>query len=387
MTRSAGSALVASWGVTVATALPPALAAAMSAQILRELAVSHAAFGFAIGSCFLANAIVSPMAGRLVDRLGDRNSIRLSTVLVSLSLLGIAFFGGSYPAFVAFFTVGGFAMALSGPAGSVLLTGAAGLARQPLLFGVRQALVPAASLLSGAAVPVLTALTLGWRWGFFIGGVLVLALLGAGPFPARRRIMSLAPTTALYRANELWLLALVFALAGSAAMAFTSFVADYAVSRGMTADTGGIILAIGSAAAVVTRIAMGYVVGRWRIDALEATAVMLLVGVGGLVWVLLGSASTVLPAAILVLAGGWGWMGLVLFSVTFGFGDNPGRANGIVQTGGAAGGIIGPVVVGIAVERLSYGWAWGVAASLMLVAASILAIVCVRRRMLRAALR
>ena len=51
--------------------------------------------------------------------------------------------------------------------------------RLGLSFGVKQAAIPLATLLAGAAVPAV-ALTVGWRWAYVIAsGLAVLALLGA----------------------------------------------------------------------------------------------------------------------------------------------------------------------------------------------------------------
>src|SRR5205823_1137887 len=51
--------------------------------------------------------------------------------------------------------------------------------RLGLSFGVKQAAIPLATLLAGAAVPAV-ALTVGWRWAYVIAaGLAVLALVGA----------------------------------------------------------------------------------------------------------------------------------------------------------------------------------------------------------------
>lgn len=52
--------------------------------------------------------------------------------------------------------------------------------RLGLSFGIKQAAIPLATLLAGAAVPAV-ALTLGWRWAYGIGAVLALAALLISP--------------------------------------------------------------------------------------------------------------------------------------------------------------------------------------------------------------
>ena len=56
--------------------------------------------------------------------------------------------------------------------------------RLGLSFGIKQAAIPIATLLAGAAVPTV-ALTIGWRWAYLIGAAV--ALLAAARDPARRR--------------------------------------------------------------------------------------------------------------------------------------------------------------------------------------------------------
>ncbi len=373
--------LAASLGVTVATALPPALAGAMAAQIIGELGIAHAAFGVAVGAFFLTNAVVSPWAGALADRLGEHRSVQVAVTLSSVSMLGVAACGTSYPMIVAFLLLGGLGAAVGGPAGSILLAGAAGLRWQALLFGVRQAFVPAASLLGGLAVPIFAGAVFGWRIAFLTGGALVilLAFMGRARRPPGKTVGELAGLSP-YRLHELWLLAVVFALSGSAANAVTTFVVDYAATAGQSLAFGGMALAMASSAAIVARVAIGYWVGRLRLDSLKVTAVMLVIGIGGFAWIAAGPATAILPGSVLGMAGAWGWSGLLIYAVTFGFGESPGRANGIVQAGGASGGILGPVLTGWTVQTFSYTAAWTLATVLVSLSAVIVVVLLVRRR-------
>lgn len=377
-----GPDLIASLGITIATALPPALAGAMAVPLLSALDVSHSAFGGAIAAFFLTNAFVSPWAGHLADQIGNARSVLLAVGLAALSMLGIAAFGTNYPVFVGFFLLGGFGAAVAGPAGSILLARAAGVRWQPLLFSIRQALVPAASLIGGIAVPIFAGFAFGWRIAFLIGGVLIIPLAFTGRSSAPVRQASTSPRTGVsdFRVHELWLFSLVFALSGAAANAVTTFAVDYASATHQTPLFGGMTLAAASGAAISARIIVGYGVSRFGLDTLKATAAMLVIGVGGFAWIALGPAWAILPGSILGMAGAWGWSGLLIYSVTFGFGRNPGRANGIVLAGGATGGILGPLVTGWAVQTWSYTTAWILAALFVLISMFVIAAMLVSRR-------
>jgi MFS family permease len=50
----------------------------------------------------------------------------------------------------------------------------------------------------------------------------------------------------------------------------------------------------------------------------------------------------------------------------------PGSATGILQSGGAVGGIVGPALVGVLADQWSYGHAWSAAACVAALAAALL---------------
>jgi len=374
--------LVSSLGVTVATVLPASLAGAMSAMIIADAGIDHVMFGIAVSAFFVTNAGLSPWAGRLVDRLGAAWGVRLAVALSAVSMLGVVLLGTSYPALVAFLLVGGAGAAMGGPVGSILLADAAGPRWQAFLFGVRQAFVPAASVIGGIAVSLVAGTPSGWRLTFLVAGVLVVVL--AFPFRLRGRrdaFRAHAPVFPAYRLHELWLLAAAFALAGCAATAVTTFIVDYAALSGQSPAFAGVALALASCAAVVARVMTGYGVSRWRLDSLAVIGGLLVCGVLGFAWLAVGSDAAIVPGSVIGMAGAWGWGGVLVYSVTFGFGASPGRANGIVLAGGATGGILGPVVIGWVVQTFSYEAAWATSAGFVAASAAIVAYMLVRRRL------
>ena len=71
--------------------------------------------------------------------------------------------------------LGGLGNAISHPATHLLLAREVSQNRQGLAFGIKQAAIPAATLIAGLAVP-LVATTVGWRWAFAGGAALVLCV-------------------------------------------------------------------------------------------------------------------------------------------------------------------------------------------------------------------
>src|SRR3712207_2011080 len=163
--------------VAVATVgvLPAFLTGGLAVQMREELSFGAAALGFAVAAFFASSSLASAVMGRLVERIGSYLGMRLAAVGSATSLLGVAFLARSWAALVACLVLGGLANAISHPATTLSLAREVPAGRQGLSFGIKQAAIPAATLLAGLAVPGI-AVTLGWRWAFAGGVVLALAI-------------------------------------------------------------------------------------------------------------------------------------------------------------------------------------------------------------------
>jgi hypothetical protein len=62
--------------------------------------------------------------------------------------------------------------------------------------------------------------------------------------------------------------------------------------------------------------------------------------------------------ALLAGAAGWGWTGVLGLAVVQSHPDAPGASTALVQAGGCAGGIAGPLLVGVLTEHRGYGAGW-----------------------------
>src|SRR5690606_6959222 len=134
--------------------------------------------------------------------------------------------------------------------------------------------------------------------------------------------------------------------------------------------TAGILLAAGSAVGIVARLLLGMVADRHVRLHFVILPVLLGAGAGG--FGLRGGAhSTVGLGAVtfVVYAAGWAWPALINFAVVHRNPRAPGIASGILGTGQFGGGILGPLVFGVVVERSSYRLAWWLVAGMVAVAA------------------
>ncbi len=370
--------------VAVATAgvLPAFLTGGLAVQVRGELGFGAAALGLAVAMFFAFSSLTSAVMGRLVERIGAHRGMRLAATGSAASLLGIALFAGSWAGLAACLVLGGLANAISHPATNLSLAREVPAGRQGLSFGVKQAAIPAATLLAGLAVPGI-AVTLGWRWAFVGGAVLALAvavLVPAGPSGSvvrrpkevREKDAPIAP---------LVLLALGIGLGSTATTPLGAFIVESSVAAGLRVETAGLLLALGSAVNIVVRVAFGHLADGMSGGRLRLVAGMLGIGVVGFALLATGESGLMVPGALLAFGAGWGWPGLFNFAVVKTNPRAPAAATGITQTGASGGAALGPLVFGLVVEATSYDVAWLVSGAIALVALA--AILAGRRLLLR----
>src|SRR5829696_8760617 len=154
--RSAGArAMAGASGATVGAVLPVFLLGGQSVLVAAELGFDAGGLGLAVSAFFAVSALASVPTGRLVERFGPTITTRAGILLAAGSLLGVAALARSYLALVLFLLIGGVANGLAQLGSNLSLARHVPPGRQGLAFGVKQAAVPAATLLAGVAVPAL----------------------------------------------------------------------------------------------------------------------------------------------------------------------------------------------------------------------------------------
>lgn len=360
---------------TVVGALPLYLMSAQAPRLQAQLGFGKTELGYIVASFFLVSSIASRASGRSVDRMGAGKAMRRAAMLSLASLLFIVFLAFHWVLLAVFLGVSGLANAYGQLGSNLAVADQVRKNRQGVGFGLKQAAVPIAALLSGLIVPF--AIDLSWRLPFALGclGVLV-ALLIVPNYP----ITDLNPDTVgnpspVSMTAPLLLLAFAAAVSAGLGNSLATFVVDASVTQGFADSTAARLLTVGSAIAIMTRIASGWVIDRRRSG---GTAELLtLLAVGALGFLILGGSES-LPflfvlGVVVGFAGAWGWVGVMQYTATRSSHLRPGLATGWVLAGGYLGTVVLPPVVGWFAENAGYGPVFLAASGLTLVSAAAVA--------------
>lgn len=367
-------------GVALAcAAVPVFLVGALSELVRAELGFDEAGIGAGVAVFFVAAALGAYPAGRVTERLGGRTAMLAGAVAASAAGLVIGVLARQWWHMAGLLAIAGASVGLIDTGGARAFTGVVPARRHGLAFGVKEASVPAASMLAGAAVPLL-GVTVGWRPAFAIGMLLVPVVWLLLPSPAR----DLSPDSAVTAGSPpaavslLVLVAIGSAAGTGAATAAASFLVPTASRVGLSVGTAGALLAAASVLSILMRVIVGHLADRVPHRELLVTAALLVAGAGGALLLGADSATLAVPGGLLVLGGGWGWTGLVFLSAVRTSPHAPASATGIVLTGRAAGGAIGPLTFGVLASRIDYPTAW-LATTLALIAGAAIIWVAHRR--------
>jgi MFS family permease len=402
-----------------ATVVPVFLTGALSRPMGEELVFGDAGAGVAVTAFFVAAGVAASPMARVTQRLGVRTSMRLGITVSAIGCLAIAGFARSFWHLLAALVLVGAVVGLVDTAAAGAFAAAIRRGRQGVAFGIKEASVPIASMVAGMSVP-LAAAWLGWRGAFAAVALLFPAAwflvpgatairpqplaaadgtAGAGPPPATATPSSAGKADAgkagagqagagqadagqagavqagagqsgagqagAGQAGSLrqirWI-ALGIAAGAGAANAAATLLVPTASSAGLSPSAAGILLAVASVASVVVRVLAGWVADRSAATPISWVAAALGIGGFGAAFLALSGPPVVVAAgAVLALGAGWGWTGLAFLTAVRLAPAAPARAAGIVLTGLAIGGAIGPVAFAWVGARAGPGAAWGLA--------------------------
>jgi MFS family permease len=322
---------------------------------------------------FLAATTGSILLGRLAQVIGPRRQLTLALLGAAGVDLCIALFADNFQKMIAFLAIAGICNAAAQTAVNLGLA-QAGLPRLGLAIAVKQSGMPAASMLSGLAVPAI-ALTLGWRWAFGAAAVVALtALVGV-----QQTIAASVSTTASEESQPSSPFS-ALVVAGVAAMflsfgagALNAWVVESGVDAGLGKGSAGLMLSVGAALGIAIRVGWGMRLDHMARHPFVVAGIMALGGAIGVLGLSYRLSSVHIIATVLAFSGGWIWPVFLNFGVVR---ANEGRAassTGVTQTGVYLGVFAAPLTAGAIIERSGYPTMWVVTASAMAIGGLLMA--------------
>ncbi len=359
-------------GAGAATVLPGFLVGALALQIRADLDVSVGAVAGGVTVFFAAGAVAAGPGGRFAERVGGLSAIRGCVVATAVCLLLAALLTESLLVLFLCLAGAGVANAVCQPAINLFMADQVPRDRQGLAFGIKQAAIPTAVLISGLALPLL-ALPLGWRPTFAIcagAALLIAAVLGRA---VPRLVAPPERARAPRPSRKLVITAIGAALASSGPGALSAYLVASAVDIGIAEGAAGLLAAVGSALSLAMRVAFGQRADRRRDYGFSTMVALLVAGAGGFALLTIGEAAPFVVGAVTVFGLGWAWPGLFNLAVVDLYREAPGASTGVSQTGIYVGAAGGPAIFGLLAPEIGYQAAWGVAGGLSLAAAAAVA--------------
>jgi MFS family permease len=381
-------ALVTTGAATTAAVLPIFLVGSQGVQIRRDLGIDEAQLGLVVALAWIAAALGSAPFGRVAQRVGGERTLRAAALGTAAVGAAIAAFADTVAILAVLVAAAGLANAATQPSANLVITRAVPPDRQGLGFAIKQGAIPAATLLGGLAVPVIS-LQVGWRWTFVIGaGLASLAALGMRAIPGEELPVPAAPDgrggpaapgathpseaepSSRAPVRDLALLAVGVGAGAAAAGGMAQFLVSGAVDAGMEEGHAGLVLTLASVFGLAVRLVMGARADRRGGDHLLTVSRMLLGGAVAMAALAVGAPLAYVLAAPVAFGAGWAWPGLFNFAIVQRHPDRPAVATGITQTGTYLGAGTGPLVFGWIVDHASYATAWSVTAGWAVLAAT-----------------
>ncbi|MCX4820496.1 MFS transporter [Streptomyces sp. NBC_01142] len=337
------------------------LLGALGPRLVGELGISPTVLGLTTTVGFGTAAVLSPVGGRLVDRVGPRRCL-VALLLVSaaaLALIGAAPGAGLLLAAVA---LGGLPQALANPATNKAILATVPPADRGAVTGMKQAGVQLGAFAAGLPLAALAG-GIGWRGAVWTaaGTAVVAAVWAARMLPADPPAAAPGPRSSLVPRGAIAWLAAFSLLLGCGIASVNTYLALFGTQRlGLGPTAAGALVAVLGVAGIAGRVGWSKVAGRpgraeWLPGWLAAGAVgaaLLLAGallVHPLAW----------PAAVAVgvfaVSGNAVSMVLVMQRAA------PGRAgqdSALVSAGFFTGFAVGPPLFGLLAGAGHYGPGW-----------------------------
>jgi hypothetical protein len=366
---AAGRPIAVAMLFTVIGGWPLFFVTAYSVTLQAELGFDGSELGLAVSGYF-AGSMVASQLGRMVDRLGVGFGLRACALLSALSGILIVSVASSWQWVAACLFAAGVANSVGQLASNRML---AGLTRQGLGLGMKQAAAPLQGLSAGLIVSAV-GVHLPWRSVILATSLLTVAaaaalptrLVAAGEGAPRRGGLG------AYR-HQLLALAAAGSIGGAAGNSLALLAVDSLTRAGFSEAAAVGVLTIGSAMAVIARVAAAWWLDHTGTNGYRDLIGLMVAGSAGFFLVSMagaggGNRALILLGTIMAFATAWAWPAIIYFVAVRNALVPPATATGVVLTGVFLGTLIGTPALAVVAEHSSYTVAWAVAGGAALVA-------------------
>lgn len=207
--------------------------------------------------------------------------------------------------------------------------------RQGIGLSIKLSAPMGSSILAGLAVPLIAS-PMGWRWSYGVAtlcSLLVTAVLPPPSVTGHQRTPA-DEARRLVKFDGLPRLLMVTLAAGLAAAAVNSlsaFVVETAIYHGVDVPVAGLLLTLGGAASIVTRLLVGWLVDGRDPPLLKSAAAMM--GSGAVAAVMFasgGGPGTLALATVIAFGPGWAWAPMIILAIVRRYPLNAGTATGVL---------------------------------------------------------
>lgn len=331
--------------------------AVLAVYLIDDLGMSRAELGWVVSMFAITGAVLSPFAGRLVDRFGARAGV-LGIFAMTAAGFAVMSIATSFRWLMAAALVTGFGQSLGNPATNSLIAHEYEPARRGLVMGVKQSGVQAGTFVGGLVFPRLAAAT-GWRsvplaLALTIGLAMAVSWLNL----PRRLPLTASERTRMAAAipGAVWWFAAYAFLMGAGGSPVFSFLPLYATEVvGMSEQLAGSVIAVGGLIGVVARIRWSLYAERRSEYAVPMVVIAVIAVAAGCLTI--GAAHwgplALWGSAIL----GWmsisAWNAVAMLAVITAAGpEASGKSSGVVLAGFLLGLAVSPPIFGWSVDRL-----------------------------------
>jgi cyanate permease len=141
------------------------------------------------------------------------------------------------------------------------------------------------------------------------------------------------------------------------------------VDLGFSASAAGLLQFAGSAVSILARLTAGVVTDRTNGRGFGGIVVLAGVGAAAFATLALVDGPAYFVVVVVAFATGWGWPGLMTYTVVRANRASVAAASAITQAGVFVGSGAVPIILGVVIERWSFDGAWLTAAAGLVVAA------------------